>query len=249
MRRIFAMTCTIVLLCLGADASGGTPEWPPAPLMPNGLPLTAPENLPPRPSKDPAWRRMTNFGADTDSTCIGNPKSILCAVDALYGCSLFHEVDVCNIVAPSRRPWFFGADPSPEIRDYRLVHVGKYRDGDFSDTLSGALRLRVPERKYRKHTRVVIVWERSCKTGWYRASPWYCDDDDPHVRIFYLVPYRGRWIVSDWRPIPLSAAMSDAVGRRSDKARWRGKSLATLLCDTEWLETICPYRYPFSESE
>lgn len=116
-RFLSVLTCTLIA------ASVQTPgiETPPAALPPSAYSvLTAPENLPPRPSTNPDWRRMTSFGADTESSCNKLTRTLSCFVDAYFACIAQRAPSVCETIGLSPEP----APPTPHILDFRIIAIG-----------------------------------------------------------------------------------------------------------------------------
>jgi hypothetical protein len=103
-------------------------ETPPEETRPSApqLLLEAPDTLPPRPSNDPAWHRITNFTTGTDSPCIGDATTPRCAIDTYIAWWVRRDPSL-DWVAPN----FPSAGPSPLrqapdwfLSDHRILYLG-----------------------------------------------------------------------------------------------------------------------------
>jgi len=159
-------------------------------------PLPMPATMPVRP--EPKWKRITNFGADTQTDCIGNPKTPVCAVETFVACLAYRDGDLCAIAEnyPDMRIEF----DSPERRrvmDYNIRSVGAFRkaaipkgmDVDWTPAAGDQL---------------AIVDMRECQ---YVEEKWECRPfTGPQGHYFFLKPAAGRWYVKDsYEPAPPDA--------------------------------------------
>jgi hypothetical protein len=164
------------------------PNATPAP-----APLPPPATMPARPG--PKWKRMTNFGAETQSDCIGNPKTPLCAVETFIACLVRRDGDLCAIAEnyPDMRIEF----DSPERRrvmDYNVRSLGPYKaaaipkDLDVQWTPTAGDQLGVID--IRECQQSETGWDCRAFTG-------------PRGHFFFLKPVSGRWYVKDsFEPAP-----------------------------------------------
>ena len=88
-----------------------------------GVALAQPDPDLPQPDPPGAWRKITHDCATTDSKCIGNPVTPLCAIETYFACFLRREPDYCDIVEA-------GVRPSPQVGrtqdahdEYRIVYA------------------------------------------------------------------------------------------------------------------------------
>ncbi|MFN0043994.1 MAG: hypothetical protein ACKVSF_12360 [Alphaproteobacteria bacterium] len=111
------------------------------PLRHKELPAIAGENLPPRP-EGKGWRRVTNFGGETDSTCIGHAKTPLCAIETRYACFARTDDTLCEIVWPAT----FSDDPqlrkrlelwpdAGQIVDFKVIGIESFKQSDFTSNV------------------------------------------------------------------------------------------------------------------
>jgi hypothetical protein len=88
------------------------------------------EALPPRPKGD-YWLRLTTFGAETDSICIGNGRNATCAVETYLACIARRDNALCAI-AQNVPKLVVQYEPSDKRRifDYRFRRLGPFTRKD-----------------------------------------------------------------------------------------------------------------------
>ncbi len=165
-------------------------------------PLPMPATMPVRP--EPKWKRITNFGVETQTDCIGNPKTPTCAVETFVACLTYRDGDLCAIAEnyPDMRIEF----DSPERRrvmDYNIRSVGAFKksalpkgmDVDWTPAAGDQL---------------AVVDMRECQ---YVETNWQCRPfTGPQGHYFFLKPVAGRWYVKDsFEPAPPDAAAKPAA--------------------------------------
>ncbi len=165
-------------------------------------PLPMPTSLPVRP--EPKWKRITNFGADTQTDCIGNPKTPTCAVETFVACLAYRDGDLCAIAEnyPDMRIEF-DAPERRRLMDYNIRSVGAFKkasipkgmDVDWTPAAGDQL---------------AIVDMRECQ---YVDSNWACRPfTGPQGHYFFLKPVAGRWYVKDsFEPTPPDIAAKPAA--------------------------------------
>ena len=69
------------------------------------------------------WHIMTADPATTTSTCVGNPKTGLCAVETILACSFRHDDELCRIaMGGSERIGLFNHAKMPgDLVKYRVI--------------------------------------------------------------------------------------------------------------------------------
>ena len=156
-------------------------------------PLPMPTSLPVRP--EPKWKRITNFGADTQTDCIGNPKTPTCAVETFIACLAYRDGDLCAIAEnyPDMRIEF-DAPERRRVMDYNIRTVGAFKkasipkgmDVDWTPAAGDQL---------------AVVDMRECQ---YVETNWQCRPfTGPQGHYFFLKPAAGRWYVKDsFEPTP-----------------------------------------------
>ena len=156
-------------------------------------PLPMPTSLPVRP--EPKWKRITNFGADTQSDCIGNPKTPVCAVETFVACLAYRDGDLCAIAEnyPDTRIEF-DAPERRRVMDYNIRNMGAFKkasipkgmDVDWTPAAGDQL---------------AVVDMRECQ---YVETNWQCRPfTGPSGHYFFLKPVAGRWYVKDsFEPAP-----------------------------------------------
>lgn len=156
-------------------------------------PLPMPTSLPTRP--EPKWKRITNFGADTQTDCIGNPKTPTCAVETFIACLAYRDGDLCAIAEnyPDMRIEF-DAPERRRVMDYNIRSLGPFKSAsipkgmDVNWTPAPGDQLAVVD--IRECQYVELKWECRPFTG-------------PSGHFFFLKPVAGRWYVKDsFEPAP-----------------------------------------------
>ncbi|MGE0094531.1 MAG: hypothetical protein AB7M05_16040 [Alphaproteobacteria bacterium] len=167
-------------------------------------PLPMPTSLPVRP--EPKWKRITNFGADTQTDCIGNPKTPTCAVETFVACLAYRDGDLCAIAEnyPDMRIEF-DAPERRRVMDYNIRSVGAFKktsipkgmDVDWTPAAGDQL---------------AIVDMRECQ---YVDSNWACRPfTGPQGHYFFLKPVAGRWYVKDsFEPTPPDLAAAQPAAK------------------------------------
>ena len=94
-----------------------------------------PEALPARPKGD-YWLRLTTFGAETDSVCIGNGRNATCAVETYLACIARRDNALCAI-AQNVPKLVVQYEPSDKRRifDYRFRRLGPFTRKDLPSDL------------------------------------------------------------------------------------------------------------------
>lgn len=77
----------------------------------------------PLPDPPGVWRKLTHDDATTDSRCIGNPKTPLCAIETYIACFLRREPDYCDIVGAGVRPLPQVGKALHQHEEYRIVYA------------------------------------------------------------------------------------------------------------------------------
>lgn len=150
-----------------------------------------PPGLPPRPFA--SWRRVTNFpdGADTDSTCIGDSKTPLCAIDTYYAWIIRWDPALAWI-APSV-PY---AGPPPIAGTQRYPWFAC----DYADNYLGPVKKsKLPREvvwRSEPGTKLAVIQHKCCSAhperGWSCAYP----VDERDIEYLFLKRVDGRWIVA-----------------------------------------------------
>ena len=79
-------------------------------------------DLPP-PDPPGVWRKITHDDSTSDSTCIGNPVTPLCALETYFACFQRSRNDFCDLVEAGVR---FDAKrklPATNYREYRILYA------------------------------------------------------------------------------------------------------------------------------
>ncbi len=167
-------------------------------------PLPMPTSLPVRP--EPKWKRITNFGADTQTDCIGNPKTPTCAVETFVACLAYRDGDLCAIAEnyPDMRIEFDALERR-RVMDYNIRSVSAFKktsipkgmDVDWTPAAGDQL---------------AIVDMRECQ---YVDSTWACRPfTGPQGHYFFLKPVAGRWYVKDsFEPTPPDLAAAQPAAK------------------------------------
>lgn len=159
-------------------------------------PLPMPTSLPARP--EPKWKRITNFGGDTQTDCIGNPKTPTCAVETFIACLAYRDGDLCAIAEnyPDMRIEF-DAPERRRVMDYNIRSLGAFKSTS------------IPKGMDVNWTPVAgdqlaVVDIRECQ---YVEANWQCRPfTGPSGHFFFLKPVAGRWYVKDsFEPAPPDA--------------------------------------------
>ncbi|MFN0043758.1 MAG: hypothetical protein ACKVSF_11175 [Alphaproteobacteria bacterium] len=184
-----------LMLVFGADTARADEEIAAA-----GRPGAQPDIdhafLPPRPAGK-GLRRLATFGGGSDSTCIGYPKTPLCAVETLQAGKMRGDVVLFNIAAGTNLlapPDMFDdlkprAKRNPEIWDFRVAYEGPV-------TCRMVHRL-ADTRACPSADRLLVVSYRFCERFYPRAS-WYCDADIPEsAKLYFLSSNNSFWYITD----------------------------------------------------
>ncbi len=167
-------------------------------------PLPMPTSMPVRP--EPKWKRITNFGTDTQSDCIGNPKTPVCAVETFVACLAYRDGDLCAIAEnyPDMRIEF-DAPERRRVMDYNIRTVGAFKktsipkgmDVDWTPAPGDQL---------------AVVDMRECQ---YVETNWQCRPfTGPSGHYFFLKPVAGRWYVKDsFEPTPADVAAAQPAAK------------------------------------
>lgn len=158
-------------------------------------PLPMPTSMPARPEPKAKWKRITNFGAETQTDCIGNPKTPICAVETFIACLAYRDGDLCAIAEnyPDMRIEF-DAPERRRVMDYNVRSLGAFKNAS------------IPKGMDVNWTPVAgdqlaVVDIRECQ---YVESSWQCRPfTGPSGHFFFLKPVAGRWYVKDsFEPTP-----------------------------------------------
>ena len=91
-------------------------------LLPAAVAQPADPDLP-EPDPPGVWRRVTHDNATTDSKCIGNPVTPLCAIETYLACFLHREPHYCAIVEAGVRPLPQVGKALHQYEEYRIVYA------------------------------------------------------------------------------------------------------------------------------
>ncbi|MHB1219273.1 MAG: hypothetical protein ACYC1L_13850 [Alphaproteobacteria bacterium] len=171
-------------------------------------PLPMPTSLPARP--EPKWKRITNFGADTQTECIGNPKTPTCAVETFIACLAYRDGDLCAIAEnyPDMRIEF-DAPERRRVMDYNIRSLGAFKSASIPKNMDVSWAPAAGDQ-------LAVVDIRECQ---YVETNWQCRPfTGPSGHFFFLKPVAGRWYVKDsFEPAPPDAAPATAQGQPAAK--------------------------------
>lgn len=105
-------------------------------LGPAGTWANGPESLLPSVDPDGPFRLLSAYDETTTSTCVGDPRTPLCAVETSIACHLRDDPELCRIAydEPPAPPIPFRTKRKSRIVEgYRVVGVRHYRAGDIPD--------------------------------------------------------------------------------------------------------------------
>jgi hypothetical protein len=153
------------------------------------LPAGAQAVDPDLPLPDPpgVWRKLTHDDATTDSRCIGDPKTPLCAIETYFACFLRREPDYCDIVGAGVRPLPQVGKALHEHEEYRIVYARRPSKLDPLDPATeGTVRWQPGD------VLVGFMW-RAC---WNNAGKIKCEigvEDDP-LFVYILRKTGDDWV-------------------------------------------------------
>lgn len=169
-----------------------TDSPPQAAVAPSGAGANVGVPLPARP-KGGGWSRLTSFGAETDSICIGNGRSATCAVETYLACIARRDNALCAIAQndPKLASQF---EPSERRRifDYRFRRLGPFTRKDLPADLDVDWRPASGDQ-----LAVVDVVECVLDGGW-QCRPF----TGPQGHFVYLKRVGGLWYVKDSYELP-----------------------------------------------
>lgn len=174
-----------------AMASEANEQWQ---IPPEFLPIDL-SALPPRPEGH-GWRRIANFPGGTESDCVGNLRTPLCAIDTLIAGWMRRDPGLVNLaVRPHGQhetSTFADWSRYPKIQHIRVVHEGPVRCAILD-------RLNIDAGCARAH-RMVVVQRHDCNLMLV-GKPWFCYPAHPEARtVYYLNRTGGFWeIVAYYR--------------------------------------------------
>lgn len=172
-------------------------------------PLPMPTSLPARP--EPKWKRITNFGADTQTDCIGNPKTPTCAVETFIACLAYRDGDLCAIAEnyPDMRIEF-DAPERRRVMDYNIRTVGAFKKASIPKGMD-------VDWTPASGDQLAVVDMRECQ---YVETTWQCRPfTGPQGHYFFLKPAAGRWYVKDsFEPATPDAAPAQPIAKPTTAA-------------------------------
>lgn len=147
----------------------------------------APAALPSRPNGS-GWSRLTSFGAETDSVCIGNGRNATCAVETYLACIARRDNPLCAIAqnVPKLTVQFEPSDKR-RIFDYRFRRLGPFTRRDLPADLD-------VDWKPVPGDLLAIVDVVECTLD----GTWQCRAfTGPHGHFVYVKRAGGLWYVKD----------------------------------------------------